>query len=138
MAAIYDWIEADLQVFTTTPYPLEYWGQTEFGFAVDGGSLAPIPVESYDSGLALLAFTLDDILIAYGPDNQPYDTGLGLIAFTKDQILITYGPDNQPYDTGLDLVTFTLTLKLVIGDTPDQEQQMAFVTKPSSCSMTPA
>jgi hypothetical protein len=136
MAAIYMWFESELQVFTTTLYPVEVADSMQLSADISAGSLTPVPYESLDLSGDIASAAMPVILISYGPDNESHDISGDLTSVTLYPILITYGPDNEDHDNSGDLVSVTKPLKLVTVDTPDEKLQLTVDVYPSACSMT--
>lgn len=126
-----------LTIATTTLYPIEVDDSVQLGADITYGEMSLVQGEDYDQSGALLGITLEQILIDYGPDDQPYDQSGDLLGITLQQILIDYGPDNQDYDQSSDLLAISIESKLVIVDTPDERLQVDCDLNPSGCSLTP-
>lgn len=137
MAAIYMWFEEEVQVFTTTLYPVEVIDSLQLSADLYGGSLSLIPAEAHQNSGNLVSMSLPIILISTnGPDEQHQNSG-DLVSVTLPIILLsTDGPD-EAHDNSGDLVSVSMPLKLVIVDTPDEKLQFTCDINPSSCSMTP-
>ena len=137
MAAIYMWFEHELQIWTTTLYPIEVNDSLQFACNLTYGEMRIVQVEEIDLSSDLLAITIEAILLDYGPDDVPFDLSSDLLSITIEQILFTYGPDDVAFDQSSDLLSITIQDKLVIADTPDERLQLGCNVNPSGCSLTP-
>lgn len=138
MAAIYMWMQRDLQVFTTTLYPLEVIDAVQFQFDISSASMSPIPQDSLTLSANLIAVTLNQILLSYGPGQDELDISANLIGVILNQILLSYGPGEDELDISADLIEVELLQILVTADTPDEKLQLAFDINATGWLLTPA
>lgn len=137
MAAIYQWFQRDVQVLTTTLYPLEVVDAVQFSFNLVSGSLQPVPQDSiYVSG-NVIAASLNQILLSYGTPEDNLDISANVIYAHLNQILLSYGTPEDELDVSWALIEVLLISLLVTVDTPDEKLQLDFDVNTSGWFMTP-
>ena len=137
MAAIYMWFQRDVQVLTTTLYPLEVVDAVQFSFDIEDASMSLIPQDELGYSADLLGVTLTEILLTYGPLQDQVYYGADLLAVSLNTILLTHGPVNDELFISSDLLDVNLISLLVTVDTPDEKLQLDFDINATGWHMTP-
>jgi len=139
MAAIYQWFDGviEVQIWTTTPYPIEVIEGIEITCDLVSGYLTPIPGDLIDLGGTFLGGAIVQILLSYGPDDDSIDLGGTFLGGSIVQILLSYGPDDDLIDIAGTFLGGVLEEKLVTALAPDEGIEVTCDLIPGSCSMTP-
>jgi len=138
MAAIYMWFQRDIQLLTTTLYPLEVVDEVQLEFNISSAAMTPINQEELDISANLIAVTMNQILLSYGTPQDELDISANLMAVNLYQILLSYGPGEDELDIAGDVIEVELLDILVRTDTPDEKLQLDFDINSTGWSMTPA
>jgi hypothetical protein len=128
---------AQLQILTTTPYPVVTREGLRLGGDLDSGAMRPIPQDAMDLGIVTGNGTLIQILIDGGTFDDAMDLGVVSGNGTLVQILLSIGPYDDAMDLGVSAGNGNLVSKLVQGYHPDQGLRLGGNLDPGLCSMTP-
>lgn len=139
MAAIYQWFDGliEVQIWTTTPYPIEVIEGIEIACDLAECYLTPISGEAADFNGTFLSGSLTQILISYGPNDEAADLNGTFLSGSLYQVLISYGPNDEAADFSGTFLSGVLDEKLVTAYAPDEGIEVACDLIPGSCSMTP-
>ena len=110
----------ELQILTTTLYPIEQTEGLEFGINLQDGWLLNWPNDDLDTTFSVVDGNMQEILLNYGPDNDDLDTTFSVVDGNLQIVLLNYGPDNDDLDTTFSVIDGNLYPKLVVVDTPDE------------------
>ena len=110
----------ELQILTTTLYPIEQTEGLEFGINLKDGWLLNWPNDDLDTTFSVVDGNMQEILLNYGPDNDDLDTTFSVVDGNLQIVLLNYGPDNDDLDTTFSVIDGNLNPKLVVVDTPDE------------------
>jgi len=138
MAAIYQWFQRDVQVLTTTLYPLEVIDAIQLNFNIVSGSLQPVPQDSLYMSANVTAIVLNQILLSYGTPEDSLDISANVTYVHLNQILLSYGTPEDELDIAGDLIEVLLISLLVTVDTPDEKLQLDFDINSTGWFMTAA
>lgn len=136
MAAIYMWFEKDVQIWTTTLYPIELDDNLQLGVTIGECSMTPPPSDEVDTTWSVLDITVDTILLTAPPVDDDVDVAWEIQAVEVKTILLAAPPIDDDVDVSWVLQDIELINKLVTVDTPDEELKLGISIDPSGCSMT--
>jgi hypothetical protein len=126
----------DLQILTTTLYPVEVTESLVPTLTPSDGYMILIPEDFADAGGVHVSTELDTILLYGTADPDEAEAGGVHVTTTLTSLLIegTANPDEA--DAGGLHVSTTLTSYLITADTPDESLDISIVLDASGCSMT--
>jgi hypothetical protein len=120
MAAIYMWFSPeDLEILTTTLYPIEVIDKIEFGVSLIGGSMTPVPLEAYEGYVLALGGDISTVKQSTGPHDEAYESFVAALGGSITNMLITDGPYDEAYDSYVLALDGLITEALVKTFMPD-------------------
>jgi len=136
MAAIYMWFEQNVQIFTTTPYPIEVIDKVTLVCDIAPSSMSPLNSDDLDISANVIGVVVNTIKI-FGP--TPEDA-LDLSANVQSVVVNTikiFGPTPEDaIDISSNVVSVVLAIRKVVVDTPDEKLQLTCNFHPSGSNMT--
>jgi hypothetical protein len=137
MAAIYQWFEGivEVQIWTTTLYPLETADALKFDVDINVASLDAIESEYIELGMTLLSMDVVPTLISGSMDDDYLELGMTLISLDVELILITGSMDEDFLELGMTLVDMDVIPKLITIYSPDQGLIMDVDLDTANCSL---
>jgi len=113
MAAIYMWVEYNLELLTTTLYPIELIDGVNMLPTLVGFGMRVIPEDTVNADFSLVSMSLRQLLKTYGPVEDTINADFALASVTLRQLLKTYGPVEDTINADFILVDMTLDAILV-------------------------
>lgn len=138
MAAIYQWFVQNVQVLTTTLYPIEVLDAIQMSCQLGPGpALRSVPTDDFDTSTSFISMGIKQLLKTTGPYDNEYDSTTSFVSMEIRQLLKITGPYDDIYDSITTMVSVSLSEVLVTIDTPDEALEFAFELETINCSMTP-
>jgi hypothetical protein len=135
MAAIYQWFIQDLEVLTTTLYPVEVIDAVQISADIVTGRMQPILQDSADSTGDFLGANIETLLINFDGGDDAADTTGDFLSANIEVLLINFDGGDDAADTTGDFLSANIASKLVTVDTPDEKLQLDCDVNPSGCSL---
>ena len=137
MAAIYQWFVGDVQILTTTIYPIEAEESLQTSVSFDAGYAGPIQFEKMDYGMTLLSMDVFPILIELPEEEDKMDYGMTLLSMDVFEVLINIPAQEDKMDYGMTLLDMDVIPRLITIYSPDEELKSTIYLDSANCSMTP-
>lgn len=129
--------QSNLQVVTTTPYPIEAVEGAEFSVDLHSGIMQPIVQDQFTHEGDIDDWTLTDIRIESGPHDDSFTHTGDIEDWILTDILITTGPHDDDFKHEGDLIAWVMEDKLVTATAPPEGAEFLIACDESNCTMTP-
>jgi hypothetical protein len=121
MAAIYQWFTPeDLEILTTTLYPIEVFEKIQFGASLVFGSMVAVPLEAYSFGVIALGGNITPVLVTTPLHDEAYDFIVHPLGGNIAKILLTTPTEDDAYSFGVIPLGGNITESLVKVHMPDE------------------
>jgi hypothetical protein len=128
----------NLQILTTTPYPIIADDGVSFAVDLAEGSMSAVPEEFAAQEAVPLGGAMVQILTTYVGPTEEADMIAVPTGGVMNQILTTYTGPTESGDQISEPISGALVSKLVTVESPDQQVEFIVDLDTASCSMTPA
>jgi hypothetical protein len=138
MAAIYQWFVADVQVWTTTLYPVEAVEGLKFSIDVKGGLMWTPPEEDYAFSYGFDGAAHQQILLTGPIEEDDYGFACGFVSAGHTAILLVGPTEEDDYAFSYGFSDAEIINKLITTYMPEQGLIFTIDVDSANCSMTDA
>jgi hypothetical protein len=120
MAAIYQWFVEDLQILTTTLYPIEVFEKLQFGISLVSGNMTAVPLEDFIFDILPLGGNIESVLYTTPLHDEAFEFDILPISGTIQKILYQTPMHDEAFEFDILAVQGNIREALVPALMPDE------------------